>query len=218
LDEQRREVAQLETMIQDAQHQYEATVRHHLQKMQKDSLDGDSKKFPALYANVRRWQDQLEPVLREFESRPDFHIHDYSKTILDRLVAGQQGNESARILFENLVQGVPRYEVCRRFLTTLFLTNSGNTDIHFEGEAERINGFSVSVLKAEKEWISFEGEGTAAEQDMQAAKGAKEAKLGRQKKVVKDAEQAEGEPLRKRRRASDAGKSQQVSTVSAGGC
>merc|ERR1719162_733799 len=183
-EENRKEVAKLESMIADAQQQYEATVRHHLQKMQKDSLDGDSKKFPQLYANVRRWQDQLEPVLREFESRPDFHIHEYSLHIIDKLVKEEEAGHSP-ILFEKLVEGVPRYEVCRRFLTTLFLTNQGNLDIHFESEAERINGFGVSVLKADKEWISFEGQEAAV-----PVEGEKEAKRAGSTKKDSNAEPA----------------------------
>jgi len=182
-EENRKEVAKLESMIADAQQQYEATVRHHLQKMQKDSLDGDSKKFPQLYANVRRWQDQLEPVLREFESRPDFHIHEYSLHVIDRLV--KEKNEGCnQVPFEKIVEGVPRYEVCRRFLTTLFLTNQGNLDIHFDNEEERINGFRVSVLNADKEWISFEGEEAAPVPVQEGETGTK--KAGRTKKSSSD--------------------------------
>lgn len=234
-EENRKEVARLESMIADAQQQYEATVRHHLQKMQKDSLDGDSKKFPQLYANVRRWQDQLEPVLREFESRPDFHIHEYSLHIIDKLVKEKEAGHSP-ILFEKLVEGVPRYEVCRRFLTTLFLTNQGNLDIHFESEAERINGFGVSVLKADKEWISFDEEAAPvqdgetvskksgrAKKDAEQPASAELAKAGKagKAKKAKPAEEKEEEeleiaeePLHKKRRSNAA---QKVPAAAEGG-
>merc|ERR1719253_525302 len=46
-EEQRREVAELETMIHEAQLKYESTVRSHLQTMQKDATGGDDRKFPS---------------------------------------------------------------------------------------------------------------------------------------------------------------------------
>merc|ERR1712060_660489 len=74
-EEQRKEVSMLENMIQDHQTKYESTIRQHLQLMQRDAAEADNTKFPQLYANVRKWQDQLEPVLKEFASRPEFDIH-----------------------------------------------------------------------------------------------------------------------------------------------
>jgi len=180
-DEQRKEVARLETMIQDAQSAYEATVRGHLQALQKDG-EGADKRFPQLYANVKRWQDQLEPVLKEFESRPEFDIHEYSTKFLDKMSnihqsAGKDGNEGGErtIKFGRLVHGQPRWEVCRRFLTCLILTNHGNTDIVFNSEEERLNDFSIKLIKAEKKWISLEGEEEAAA-PKQASKGSRKSK------------------------------------------
>merc|ERR1719384_535633 len=89
-EEQRKEVAMLESMIEDAQVKYEATIRQHLQAMQKDGEEG-ARGFPQLYANVKRWQDQLEPVLKEFESRPDFNIHEYSQKFLTKITSIQKG-------------------------------------------------------------------------------------------------------------------------------
>merc|ERR1740120_612816 len=86
-EEQRKEVAMLENMIQDAQAKYESTIRQHLQLMQSGSTDADSRKFPELYANVRKWQEQLEPVLKEFSKRPEFDIEMYST----KLLAGMSG-------------------------------------------------------------------------------------------------------------------------------
>merc|ERR1740121_2527339 len=153
-------------MIQDAQSTYEATVREHLQALQKDG-EGSDKRFPQLYANVKRWQDQLEPVLKEFESRPEFNIHEYSTKFLSKMTNIQKGaaDEAMPIPFSRLVYGQPRWEVCRRFLTCLILTNHGNTDILYDGEEERLNGFRVKLLKAEKKMISLEGEDAGAAQE-----------------------------------------------------
>lgn len=161
--DQRREVAMLENMIQDAQQKYELTIRQHLQNMQKDAPDMDSRKFPQLYANVRRWQDQLEPVLKEFESRPEFDIHGYTAKFLKKLTSLQSGeNSEVMVPFARLVHAQPRWEVCRRFLTCLLLTNEGNTDIVFDADEERLNEFKVKLLKAERQLICLEG--GAAEQ------------------------------------------------------
>lgn len=158
-DEQRREVAMLENMIQDAQSKYETTIRQHLASMQKDSVEGDNRKFPQLYANVKRWEEQLAPVLKEFESRPEFNIHNYSTKFLAKLSdMYKDGNQDKVIPFSRLVHGQPRYEICRRFLTCLILTNHGNTDIVYETEEERLNKFGLKLLKAEKKWISLEEE------------------------------------------------------------
>jgi len=167
----------LETMIQDAQQKYESTVRLHLQKMQKDALDVDHRKFPQLYANVRKWQDQLEPVLKEFDSRPEFDIHEYSTSLLSKMSALQDTDEEQVVPFSRLVQGQPRWEVCRRFLSCLFLTNQGNTDILFSGEEERLNHFRIKLLSAEKKMISLEEE--------EGRDQTKQARAGRGKKSLK---------------------------------
>jgi len=156
-EEQRREVAMLEGMIQDAQQKYESTVRQHLQVLQKDWVAMDDPKFPQLYANVRRWQDHLEPVLKEFESRPEFDIQSYSTKFLKKMTSMDDGKTDEQgIPFARLVHGQPRWEVCRRFLTCLLLTNQGNTEI--VADDERMHGFGVKLLEAEPKKISLEDE------------------------------------------------------------
>jgi len=165
-EEQRKEVALLESMIEDAQVKYEATIRQHLQAMQKDGEAEGPKGYSHLYANVKRWQDQLEPVLKEFESRPEFNIHEYSQKFLTKMTNVQKGEDASKpIPFARLVYGQPRWEICRRFLTCLILTNQGNTDIIFDSEEERLNGFQIKLLNAEKKMISLDGEEAAQEKE-----------------------------------------------------
>lgn len=163
-EEKRQQVAELENMIQDAQHKYEATIRQHLHSTHKDSVDADSRRFPQLYANVRRWQEQLEPVLKEFARRPEFDISSYSTKFVSKMQALKSGDagEGEAIPFSQLVQGQPRWEVCRQFLTCLLLTNQGNTDIVFDGEEERMNSFGVKLLKADVAAAALDGEEAAA--------------------------------------------------------
>jgi condensin-2 complex subunit H2 len=151
LQEQRLEVAKLEGMIEDAQSQYETSIRNQLQQLQGGA--DVSGKYPELYENVRRWQEQLKPVLKEFESHPEFEIHGYREKILAKMVALEKHRpelaDDSGIPFARLVHGQPPWEVCRRFLTCLILTNQGNTEISFESEAARLNNFQVKLLETE---------------------------------------------------------------------
>lgn len=160
-EEQRREVAQLEGLIEDAQKKYESTIRDRLQMLQKDWVDLDNRKYPQLYANVKSWQDQLEPVLKEFEARPEFDIEGYSSKFLKKMQSLNKSTSSeseVTVPFPRLVHGQPRWEVCRRFLTCLLLTNQGNTDIVVADEAQCANRFSVKLLDAQMKSVALEGE------------------------------------------------------------
>lgn len=190
-EEQRAEVCRLESMIEDAQVKYEATIREHLQAMQRGAEGDERTGFPQLYANVKRWQDQLAPVLREFEARPEFNINEYSQKFLTKMTNVQTGVDGERaIQFARLVYGQPRWEVCRRFLTCLILTNQGNTDIVYDAEEERLNGFSIKLLNAERKMISLECEEEAdAMAQLQPKSGPKKVVQGpAQRKRLKSGE------------------------------
>jgi len=155
-EDQRRQVAELESQILEAQQKYESTIRQHLQLTRPDGPDSDRGIYAKLYANVQRWQDQLTPVLKENESRPEFNIDTHSSEILANLCDFREGEGDyaeahlEAIPFELLAEGRPRWEICRRFMTCLLLTNQGNLDIEYANEEERINGFRVKLLKVDK--------------------------------------------------------------------
>lgn len=179
--EQRKEAAELENMIEDAQRAYEMTVRHHLNKMHLDQFDAESKTMPDLYANVRRWQEQLEPVLKEYGDRSEFDVYEYSHKLLglmdDTLKARGQNKKEGVVSFKDLVSGQPRWEICRRFLTCLLLTNSGNTDIVYGSDAERLNMFSLKLLSSNKKMISLEALEEEAENQRPPSQKKKAARL-----------------------------------------
>merc|ERR1719235_3053331 len=166
--EQRKEVARLEAEIESAQRKYEATIREHLEKNNRLVMDHNLKRMPELYANVRAWQDMLEPVLKEQHGRPNFDIFRYGQDILAGM--GPEGGEP--VLFADLVAGAPRWEICRRFLTCLVLTNHGNTDIVVNSEEDRFNSFSVRLINAQKELPSLEDDPDEAKKQ-KAKKGKK---------------------------------------------
>merc|ERR1712046_493180 len=85
--------------------------------------------------------------------------------------AEDASEQSMTIPFSRLVHGQPRWEVCRRFLTCLILTNQGNTDIVFDNESERINNFNVKLLEAKVKHLSLYGEEEPAIRDVSKASG-----------------------------------------------
>jgi hypothetical protein len=166
LDEHRQQVAKLEGMIEDAQSQYNSSIRQQLQHRLQGGADANGQTHAELYENVRRWQEQLAPVLKEFESHPEFDINVSGSKFLNKMVALENNDEEDQrgkaIPFARLVHGHPRWEVCRRFLTCLILTNQGNTEIVYENDRDRIDRFSVKLLKAEKPHLSLYDEEPAS--------------------------------------------------------
>jgi len=105
-------------------------------------------------------------VLKEFESHPEFNIDGYREKVLSKMavvetVQADTEKEDKPIPFARLVYGKPHWEVCRRFLTCLILTNQGSTDIVLESEQDSLNNFSMKLLKED----SAEAERTASGND-----------------------------------------------------
>jgi len=170
--EQRKEVARLEGAIEAAQRKYEATIREYLERTNRALMDHSLKRMPELYANVRAWQDMLEPVLKEQHKRPDFDIFNYGQ---DMLVAmGPEGGTP--VPFSVLCEGLPRWEVCRRFLTILVLTNHGNTDIVVYRDEEKLNGFSLQLINAKKDLPSLQDDPDEDKKKQKDGKGKKGSK------------------------------------------
>jgi len=201
LSAHRQQVAKLEGLIEDAQSQYESSVRGKLQVMQ-GSVDVNGQKYPELYENVRRWQEQLGPVLKEFESHPEFDINNYGSKLIGKMVAVEKTAEGEdqpgqAIPFSRLVYGQPRWEVCRRFLTCLILTNQGNTDIVCEAEDDRVNKFGLKLLKAEQNHLSLYSDEEPEAMPIAAGTRGKDQR-GPSQGVVEDAVAEMPTPLRRR--------------------
>ena len=137
-----------------------------------------SDKIPELYATIRKWQDNLEPLLEEQNSHPAFDLDDYLSSIIDKLrvetapadgaiaeflrnagMAGDDSSEDEELegaisgtsSFSDLVKGQPKWNVCRLFLSTLILTNNGNIDIDkSEIDESTAANFSIFLKNANK--------------------------------------------------------------------
>ncbi|TDH67210.1 hypothetical protein CCR75_006623 [Bremia lactucae] len=95
-----------------------------------------------LSKKVNEWQEKLTPLLLQQDTRPPFDIHASGRDLLTRLheaqlgadglVASLRSKKRARVEragavpFETLVDGKRPFEVCRLFLASLQLANTGN--------------------------------------------------------------------------------------------
>lgn len=93
-----------------------------------------------LSKQIATWQNKLIPILEEEDSHPPFDIHDYGDEIVQRLQQRQvlskedqpvyEENEEQRaktsksgqiIEFDQVIEGLSPYEICRIFLASLQL-------------------------------------------------------------------------------------------------
>ncbi|KAE9291292.1 hypothetical protein PF008_g25372 [Phytophthora fragariae] len=130
---------------------YEEVCRQHLASF----MSGTEKyvRETDLSKQVSDWQEKLTPLLKQQDAHPPFDIHHYGREIIDRLAEEKKNssldqhskttkrdkNKRARlepvsddederetVPFETLVVGKSQFEVCRLFLASLQLANTGN--------------------------------------------------------------------------------------------
>ena len=118
-----------------------------------------------LTARVRRWQEKLVPLLEMEEQRPPFDIHAYGNEMIQamewhieqgRRIDNDGGmskaNDDSVVDFRCMVEGCESFEVCRRFLATLSLSNSGNLrflDPQRDNNSGIVGGSTCASLKLE---------------------------------------------------------------------
>jgi condensin-2 complex subunit H2 len=119
---------------------FEELCRSHIQKFARGA---------ELYAvethlnqRVNQWQSRLKPLLDEEENRTSFDIHEYGAVVVDfmetksKILIDQQTGKSdvaatevvtkSFVDFRDISRNCEQYEVCRMFLASLSLCNSGN--------------------------------------------------------------------------------------------
>jgi condensin-2 complex subunit H2 len=130
---------------------YEALCRSHVQSF----LRGAERyaRETKLSRRVDTWQQHLEPLLVEQDSRKPFDIHEYGRGILKGALRFLQPADQMRlrqakskencmssddvdgpcasdpVSFSKITAGKERYDVCRMFLASLQLANSGNVTL-----------------------------------------------------------------------------------------
>ena len=106
-----------------------------------------------LSKKVADWQGKLAPILKEQDAHPPFDIHACGNKIVQHLETRstkskaelrQKPSKPTRqalptdendddddeiIAFDQIVGGLPQYQVCRMFLASLQLANNGNVEL-----------------------------------------------------------------------------------------
>ena len=101
---------------------YEELVRRHVENFTADAQTNF--KVSKLRERVLEWESKIMPILEEEEKQKPYDICSYSKEFISNLWNCQNHKGT----FKNIVTDHSRREVCRYFLTSLMLTNSGNID------------------------------------------------------------------------------------------
>jgi hypothetical protein len=113
-----------------------------------------------LTERVGKWQARLAPLLEEEERKASFDIHQYSEVLIENALAGlkrtkrksdgttQDTSTLSKIVdFGSVTRGCTKSDVCRFFLASLSLANSGNLKIE-EGTPDFL--FEITSDKVEK--------------------------------------------------------------------
>jgi condensin-2 complex subunit H2 len=124
---------------------------------------GDDTKFFSVFElnselsdRVSKWQERLAPILEEEERRAEFDIHKYSEKILKesaqqglgrlkRKSDGSSGASTSKVDFESIAQNCSQSDVCRLFLASLSLANSGNLKVEEGAPTYRFDLISSNV-------------------------------------------------------------------------
>mmetsp|Transcript_25370 Transcript_25370/g.58994 ORF Transcript_25370/g.58994 Transcript_25370/m.58994 type:complete len:144 (-) Transcript_25370:1142-1573(-) len=121
---------------------FEALCRAHLMAFVRGA-----EKYKAetnLSKRVGNWQGRLAPLLKEEEQRPIFDMKVYSERVLESM--RQKGDEQWTE-FGEVTQLCEPYEVCRLFLASLSLCNSGNVSLR--GDPDKQDSIQIELLVPE---------------------------------------------------------------------
>ena len=107
---------------------YENLVRQHVMKYTSEAKNHYH--VSELRTRVIEWENKITPVLEEEEKCAPFDVQHYSNKFMDKL--STYPDETTNI--KCIMSGETKGEVCRLFLTSLMLTNSGNIDLQGDSE------------------------------------------------------------------------------------
>jgi condensin-2 complex subunit H2 len=112
-----------------------------------------------LTERISQWQAHLAPILEEEERKASFDIHRYSEMLLESAMASSEENKKKRkqsfgggddggnneqkqlLDFEIVTRGCTQSDICRMFLASLSLANSGNLKIE-----EGMDGYQFEIV------------------------------------------------------------------------
>ena len=155
---------------------FEELCRAHLRKFSKSAEIYAAE--TQLTKRVGAWQSGLAPMLDEQEKRPEFDIHSMGRQILqsveEKLSTRKRGatghkkldatpiitsdgvNNGNVVGFQQISKDYEEYEVCRLFLSTLMLCNSGNVKVHDGYDVYSTNSLEIELLNSKFEAVMEE--------------------------------------------------------------
>lgn len=133
---------------------FEELCRAHLQAFAREAEKYASE--TKLTQRVDQWQQRLQPLLQEEEERPVFDIHEYGHQVIESMESeiikqpvDMNEKQSLIVDFSKVTRHKPNFEVCRLFLASLSLTNSGN--VRFIENSVDGNSLTMELLKRDVE-------------------------------------------------------------------
>ncbi|VDK75074.1 unnamed protein product [Litomosoides sigmodontis] len=129
---------------------YQDLLKVHLQKYWSSAEETTSK----LCKRVQQWEEKVQPLLEEEETRREFNIHQYGTELLEQYEGIGQTKT-----FDELMENVSvQHDISRYYLASLMLTNTGNIEMDYGCEIERRNdgrGLALKLLKKERHHQQF---------------------------------------------------------------
>ncbi|KAL3989358.1 hypothetical protein ACH3XW_27345 [Acanthocheilonema viteae] len=129
---------------------YQDLLKVHLQKYWSSAEETTSK----LCKRVQQWEEKIQPLLEEEETRREFNIHQYSTELLEQYEGIGQTKTFAELM-ENINT---QYDISRYCLASLMLANTGNIEVDFDCETVRTKdgrGLALKLLKKERHHQQF---------------------------------------------------------------
>lgn len=138
---------------------FEELCRAHIRAFAKGAENYATK--TNLTKRVEQWQSRLAPILEEEERRPEFDIYKYGARVINGVqiellkrnnevkLASSAAKQSNVINFHAITRNCEQYEVCRLFLASLSLSNSGNVIFTSEtGKVMTPDSLQIQLLES----------------------------------------------------------------------
>ncbi|EFO17966.1 hypothetical protein LOAG_10533 [Loa loa] len=129
---------------------YQDLLKVHLQKYWSSAEETTSK----LCKRVQQWEEKVQPLLEEEETRREFNIHQYGTELLEQYEGIGQKKTFAELM-ENVSA---QYDISRYCLALLMLANTENIEVDFNYETECTNDgrdLALKLLKKERHHQQF---------------------------------------------------------------
>ncbi|VDM98938.1 unnamed protein product [Thelazia callipaeda] len=128
---------------------YQDMLKVHLNKYWSSAEEATSE----LCKRVQQWEEKIQPLLEEEESRRKFDIHEYGSELLSQYVnIGEK-----KCFFELVKDASAQYDISRYYLASLMLANTGNIELNttLSNEDDGQRDVALKLLKKKRHHEQF---------------------------------------------------------------